>query len=291
MRQIDEYFSDDVNKTLFHYTGVSSLAGMAKTNCLWASNIYYMNDSAEITHACDVLKNVITPDFAFGNPPAIEVEFIRQFREWVSACITTTYNIFVFSLSEEPSLLSQWRSYTPHGKGVSIGFSGTSLKAIAQTSNLRIVKCLYEKNEHEEILRSLLDKLLTTFRQEQPIPDASKAHPTQSYHPFLEKFRQDVLQVLSIIKHGAFREEKEWRLISPYYATYTIPTIKFREGASMLVPYIELPLGESKPYFETVILGPSPHQNLSISALSMFLSNQKLCNRTENCVIPYREWT
>jgi Protein of unknown function (DUF2971) len=276
---------------LFDYTGVNFLTRIAKTNSLWASNIYYMNDLAEVTHACDVLKNVITPDFAFGNPPPVEIEFIRQFNELVNTCRNTTYNIFVFSLSEEPSLLSQWRSYMPHGKGVSIGFSGKSLQTITQTSDLRIAKCLYERHEDEEILRSLLDKLLTTFRQENPEPDASIAHRTQSYHPFLEKFRQDLLQVLSIIRHGSFREEKEWRLISPYYATCTIPAIKFRDGASMLVPYIELPLGESKPYFESVILGPSPHQNLSMSALSMFLSNQNLCNKTENSVIPYREWS
>jgi hypothetical protein len=290
MRQIDDYFSREVSHTLYHYTGVGSLVGMARTKCLWASNIYYLNDSKEIVHACDVLKKVLDIRIAFGDSQSSEVEFLKQFLDWVNSCRATIYNIFVFSLSEVPSLLSQWRSYTPHGKGVSIGFSQLELKYIAEDSRLRIAKCLYETSEQEELLRSLIEKLLITFRQELPNIDVSKAHHSQCYHPFLERFRGEVLQVLSIIKHEAFKEEVEWRLISPYFPTYTIPTIKFREGASMLVPYIELPFGKSTPYFESVTLGPSPHQNLSMSALSMFLSNQGLCNRTENCVIPYREW-
>jgi hypothetical protein len=249
-----------------------------------------MNDSKEITHACDVLEDVLLPRMAFGVQNNTESEFLKQFRDWVSECRTTTYNLFVFSLSEEASLLSQWRSYTPHGKGVSIGFSSDVLNDLAQSSHLRIAKCLYERADQEEAIKSLVEKLLTTFRQEQPSIDITKAHPSQCYHPFLEKFRSDVLQVLSIIKHEAFKEEREWRLISPYYPKFTVPAIKFREGASMLVPYIELKLGEARPIFEKVILGPSPHQNLSMSALSMFLRNQSLCNQTVNCVIPYREW-
>ena len=54
--------------------------------------------------------------------------------------------------------------------------------------------------------------------------------------------------------------------------------------------YIELGLGESRPLFKKVILGPSQHQNLSMSALSMFLGNKKLSNNTVNSGIPYREW-
>lgn len=290
MRQIDDFFSINIPQTLYHYTGVGSLLGMAKTKSLWASNVYYLNDSKEILHACDVLAKVLRPRLIDKNIQSPETTFLKQFQEWVNSCRIATYNIFVFSLSEEPSLLSQWRSYTPHGKGVSIGFSQPLLSAIAQNSSLKIAKCLYEIHEQEEVLGSLIQKLLITFRQEHSTIDITKAHPSQCYHPFLEKFRGDVLQVLSIIKHKAFEEEREWRLISPYYPKYTVPTIKFREGASMLMPYIELPLGESKPYFASVILGPSPHQNLSMSALSMFLSNQSLCNITENCVIPYREW-
>ncbi len=290
MRSIDSYFHDEVDKALYHYTDIDSIVGMAETNAIWASNVYFLNDSAEIVYACDVLEGVIKPRIVFGDNDDPEIAFLNQLKNWVTACKRNTYNIFVFSLSEEPSLLSQWRSYTPHGRGVSAGFSQDSLSAIAKSSGVRIAKCLYERDEQEEIISSLIEKLLITFRRELPNIDTTKAHPTQCYHPFLEQFRGDVLQVLSIIKHREFREEKEWRLISRYYDNYTVPEIKFRKGASMLVPYVEFSLADMRPIFERVILGPSQHQNLSMSALSMFLSNKKLSHETVNCVIPYREW-
>jgi hypothetical protein len=247
-----------------------------------------------------MLEWVLKPMLTLGDKNDPEYIFLDQFQTWVNDCKHTTFNIFVFSLSEEPSLLSQWRSYTPHGKGVSIGFSPKAISSIIGNSNFRIAKCLYEKSEKEEALGGLVANMLETFRQEQPTSDASQAHPSQCYHPFLERFRGDVLQILSIIKHSSFKEEREWRLISPYYSSYKapeinysshmVPEIKFREGASMIVPYIELPFGESNPKFDEIILGPSPHQNLSMQALHMYLSNQELCKHIKNCSIPYREW-
>jgi hypothetical protein len=290
VRQIDDFFTSEPRQTLYHYTGIGSLMGMDKSNSLWASNIYYLNDSKEIVHACEALENVLRPRFVFDDKQDPENVFLEQFQAWVNDCKNTNFNIFIFSLSEEPSLLSQWRSYTPHGKGVSIGISPETLTNIKNHANLRFAKCLYENHEQEEALGSLIEKMLITFRRELPNIDTSKAHPSQCYHAFLEGFRGDVLQVLSIIKHRAFKEEKEWRLISQYYPKYTIPEIKFREGASMIIPYIELSLGESNPKFENIILGPSPHQNLSMQALSMYLSNRRVCNYVENCSIPYREW-
>lgn len=291
MREIDSYFLNEINKTLYHYSGVGALLGIAQSRCLWASNAYYLNDSKEIIHACDVLEEVTKPKIIVGN--GLEHDFLKQFMEWVNHFRTTTYDVFVFSLSEEPNLLSQWRSYTPHGKGVSIGMPPTLINKIAQNNNLRIARCIYQNSEQEELLNSLVEKMLITFRRELPNIAITKFNPSQCYHQFLEGFRGDILQVLSIVKHEAFAEEREWRLISPYFSRYTVPEIKFREGASMLVPYIELKLPENngeEVWFEEIILGPSQHQNLSMFALSKLLSNKRLCNRTIDCGIPYREW-
>lgn len=289
MRKVSDLFVNEIGRPLYHYTGIGSLLGISKTKSLWASNVYYLNDSKEIIQACDVMDDVLKPMLIFGGNEPNKI-FLAQFKEWAESFRRETYNLFVFSLSEEPSLLSQWRSYTPHGKGVSIGLSPETLNRLVQYCDVKLAKCIYARHEQENVLSELIQMLLTTFQQKVHEIDVTKAHPTQCYHPFLETFRGDVLQVLSMIKHEAFKEEQEWRLISNYYPNYTLPAVKFREGASMLVPYIELPLGENKPYFQGVLLGPSPHPNLSNSALSMFLSNQRLCNSAGYCGIPYREW-
>lgn len=288
MREVDSFFSPTADRVLYHYTGIRGLLGIVDSRSVWASHIYYLNDSKEILHACEVLGQLLAKNADVGD--AAEREFTKQFGEWLGSFRRDAFHIFVFSLSEEPSLLSQWRSYTPHGKGVSLGFSPAVLNHVLTKPGFRIARCLYTNAEHEELMRTLLERMLITFRQRQANLDTSRERPSQKYHPFLEEFRNDLLQVLSIIKHPAFREEKEWRIVSPYFPKYTVADVMFREGASMLLPYTELKLPADGNLFEEVILGPSPDTNLSFSALSAYLSNRRVCNRTVNSHIPLRKW-
>lgn len=296
MRQINEFFELPPSISLYHYTGIGALLGIEKSKSLWASCIYFLNDGEEIIYAQRIFSELVESRINESNET--EANFLSQFLEWSKPFNNLPYNIFIFSLSEEPSLLSQWRSYTPHGKGISIGFSPMVIEKIIKENNLIIAKCRYERHEHDEILNVLLERMLHTFRNYDFTQDKTKYAPGQEYYKFLEQFRGDVLQVFSTIKHPAFKEEKEWRLISKYFESYAIPEIKYREGASMLVPYTEFKIERwhkkkefaRDVYFERVILGPSQHYNLSFHALSNFLSNKQISNITEGTTVPYREW-
>jgi hypothetical protein len=288
VKQIDAFFQPSADRTLYHYTGIGGLLGIVNSRSIWASHIYYVNDSREILHAGDILARIL--DSRIEGAKGDEREFLKQFREWAGSFRHTPYHLFVFSLSEAGSLLSQWRSYTPHGKGVSLGFPASVLNSVLAKPGFRIAQCLYDRDSHQEMLESLLERVLVTFHQVAPTLDISRAHPTQKYHSFLEGFRGDLLQVLAIVKHPAFREEREWRIVSPYFPNYTVSDVKFREGASMLLPYTELPLPPSGTLFETVVLGPSQDENLSMSALATFLGNRGVCNQTVNSNIPFRKW-
>lgn len=291
MRSINDFYYHQAPRVLFHYTGVGSLLGMARTKCVWASNVYYLNDSREVLHACEVLRGRICL-LIDQSSDVIEVEFLRQLRLWIESFKQNHYNIFVFSLSEQESLLSQWRSYTPHGKGVSLGFSPEIIKLLADGSSCVLAKCIYQAHEHEELAQSLIEKIIETFRKNLTTweVDVSCDHSSQKYFHFLEKYRRDFLRALCIIKNPAFSEEQEWRLISDYFCRHTDSAIFYREGASMLVPSIELAFPEVNPIFERVCLGPSEHQNLSMSVLAQFLSSKRLANHVINTGVPYREW-
>lgn len=290
MRQVDDYFSPKATMPLFHYTGIGGLLGIVGARAVWASHAYYMNDSREIIHAAEVLQGILrNTEDKFQDEEQV---FVRQFCDWLNTFRRVAYHVFVFALSEQPSLLSQWRSYAPHGKGVSLGFAPATVNHILGSKGFRLAKCIYASTEHAELMQGLLQKMLVTFRQRLPSLDTTKGHESQKYHGFLEEFRGDVLQVMAIIKHPAFREEQEWRIVSPYFAKYTVPEVRFREGASMLLPYVELKLPEPSrnSWFTKVVLGPSADVNLSHSALSSYLSNQGVCNLTENSGIPLRQW-
>lgn len=286
MRTINSFFTNQVDIPLYHYTSIGALLGIAESRKLWSSSISYLNDSQEMIHAFDILICEAEKELAQTEE---EHELLIQLSEYAKNCKNTAHTLFVFSLSEEQSLLSQWRSYTPHGKGVCLEFTPSKINAIASNSNLKIAKCLYEEEEQQELVQALLMKLLISFRNDLSEIDTSKWHKSQCYMDFLKTYASDIFQILSIIKNKSFSEEREWRLISPHYVSYKDPAIKFREGASMLVPYIALDLLD-KPFFNCITLGPSQHQNLSMTGLSMFISNSEVCNQVTNCVIPYREW-
>jgi hypothetical protein len=288
MRTIDSIFVTEVTIPLYHYTGIGSLLGIASGDSLWASSISYMNDSKEIVHACETVENVLRARLVFGEKNE-ELRFLNQLLEWTTSCSKVAHTIFVFSLSEKPSLLSQWRSYTPHGKGVSLEFNPSKVNEIARTFEMKIARCIYETVEQEKVIGILIEKLLVNFRKELPTMDISNKPLTQCYYSFINQYTSEIFQVLAILKHSAFQEECEWRLISANIPKFKDPRLKFREGASMLIPDIELPLG-SRPFFSNIILGPSQHQNLNMSGLSMFMSNQGISPKLTNCQIPYREW-
>lgn len=291
MKTVEKLFKEAPDKTLYHYTGIGGLLGIVESRTLWASHIYYLNDAAEIVYARDILTKLIVK--MKDGASKKEKEFLGHFKHWLKTFGINTYHLFIFSLSEEPNLLSQWRSYTPHGKGVSIGFSSNLILRMTEAQGLRIARCLYGRLEQEELMKGLLHKMLISFNKRKLSQNESKSISPPIYYGFLEKFRGDILQLFSVIKHPSFKEEREWRIISKYYPKYTIPQIKFREGASMLVPYFEIDIDPNKVetlLFDQVYLGPSQHNELSHSALSNFLSNKAVCNQTISSGIPYREW-
>lgn len=289
MKALEDYFSPAVG-TLFHYTGVGSLLKIVESKRIFASHAYYLNDAKEITHASSMLLSALVG--YEGCCDHEEREFLKQFAEWLKS-LRSPYGVFIFSLSEQMSLLSQWRSYTPHGKGVSLGFSPKFLNELVRQNGFRLAKCIYGDEEQKELASALVEKMFTSFREHRNSLDLSQLHPSQRYHGLLEEFRGDLLQVLAIMKHSTFSEECEWRIVSSYYPSFKGPHLKFREGASMLMPYIEMPFPESSEennIFDKVILGPSQDQNLSFAALSNYLSNQQICVHTLNSGIPYRKW-
>lgn len=293
MRTINELFSEEPPKILYHYTGITALIRISESKKIWASHIYCLNDTSEVIYAGHIMREAIFE--CFGDTTDKEEQlFLNTFFTWIFATFQDTMcDLFIVALTEEGNLLSQWRSYTPHGKGVSIGFEPGFLLRNIKSQNLRIAKCLYEASEQKELVHELLSKMLITFNQERELCNSSNFDSFQKYWGIMNKFTGDFLQVFSIIKHPAFSEEKEWRIISPYFPSCTKPEIKFREGASMLVPYIEVDLSdikEEETLFEEVYLGPTQHEKLSMSTLSNYLKSNKICNKITYSNIPYREW-
>jgi hypothetical protein len=251
-----------------------------------------MNDANEIKYGAELLKTVVAERQNRETDHTL-IEFLIEFRDWLNQLIGLPHYIFVFSLTEKGNLLSQWRAYTPPGEaGVSIGFSQEGLRKLTTERGFELIQCLYDKKEQLHILNSELDTIVDKFNKDVSSISTAGSPPNQKYVSYCYQHSEKLLKTFCRIKDPHFQEESEWRLVSKYYVKYVDSEIKFRDGRTTLVPYIEFPLGgihDDGRLFEQVYVGPSPNFNLAYSAIVSFLSNSKACNVTINSQSPLRE--
>jgi hypothetical protein len=292
IRDITEnLYSDTPKETLYHYTTFTGLVGIVNSQVLWASDIRYMNDSAELKHAADLIQMEITQRITDGHA---KPSLLNQFLEWVTHRMTNGHMLFAASFRSNGNLLSQWRGYSKLGKGVSLGFNPGYILKCAQKQSFQIGKCIYSSADQRRLIKQVVDAVEALAQVHSENINAIEKHTSQSYYAVFERIESDLLRIAAILKHPSFREEEEWRIVSPALTDYVISPVLFREGTSMLVPYLEFKLlqANEKPIaLEHIFLGPTPNINISMNSLTMFLAKNGV-NPEKGityCEIPFRQ--
>ena len=189
------------------------------------------------------------------------------------------------------NLLSQWRGYCSYGKGISLGFSAAHVVSCATEQSYNIGQCVYDSGRQQEIVKEVIDTIVALAISEGPSPP-SMAHPSQSYHPVFSKCEDAILRIAALFKNPTFKEEVEWRAVSPPVTDYIHSDIEYRPGRSTLIPYKLFSLaraGQAKLGLEHVFIGPTPHMNLSMNSLVQLLSRNGISPMIENSLVPYQQ--
>ena len=285
-------FADIPQETLYHYTSFRGLLGIVESRVLWASDVRYMNDSAEMKHSVDLVRDEVARRLADGHH---QPKLLNQFLEWITCRITGGHMLFGASFRANGNLLSQWRSYSAPGKGISLGFDPDDIVLRARGQAFQIGKCIYDPTVQRRLIERVVDAVvhLADARGESDDPDEGQL--SRSYYPVFEHVESDLLRIAALLKHPSFQEEEEWRVVSPVVTDYVRSPVLFREGASMLVPYFEFKLtsGSGEPItLEHLFLGPTLNINLSMDSLKLYLAKQGISPRQgiSYCQIPYRQW-
>ncbi len=284
-------YADIPKETLYHYTTFTGLLGIVGSRALWASDIRYMNDSAELRHTADLIRKEITQRIAAGHRNPI---LLNQFLDWVSHRITNGHLLFGASFRSNGNLLSQWRGYSRLGKGVSLGFNPTYILKCAQAQSFQIGKCIYDPTEQQRLIVKVVNAVEDLAHECCENDDPTKPDGNPPYHAVFRQIESQLLRIAAVLKHPSYQEEAEWRIVSPAITDYRSAPVLFREGASMLVPYVEFKLSpqSGKPIaLEHVFLGPTPNINISMNSLDMCLTKNRVTPRNgiDYCQIPYRQ--
>jgi hypothetical protein len=285
MRLIDVILLKRPSGLIYHYTSQDGLLGILRTKQIWATNAHYQNDSKEFQYALELSRGIISGLSSYGMPQEEE----RLFRAMKGALESIkNLNIFVTSFSEHKDQLSQWRGYCPVGSGFAIGFDFDQIKTSIEAQGFRLVPCIYAQHEQHQILKDVAESVLERFRG-----DLASAVPIKrALKQRSEEYMMEVFPLAPLIKHYSFSEELEWRAVSPPTAA-TSPRVDYRAGLSMLTPYYHLDLtrGSDPLAVREIVVGPTPHMELSTSAVSWFASKHGISGfNVYGSSIPFRGW-
>ena len=259
---------------LYHYTSQSSLLGILKENCLWATAARYLNDSSECKYGLSLISERL--DRA-AEQTADKVEAVKLSA--IARDLTVFPTVCVASLTMEGDLLSQWRAYSNNSGGVALAFRSERLREAAHDQNFYLAPCLY--TEEEQLAE--VDKYIKEIR--------NRLRSSQSDGRNHGNGIALATRVAVCLKNEAFKEEREWRLIS---MPMTITSLHFRPGASMLLPFFEFKLGDDRNgYLDSIRVGPTPNPELAITSIRMLLNREGLSDpnsRVTLTQIPFRSW-
>lgn len=287
--------TEDVEpSTLYHYTTFAGLHGILASKEIWATSVRYLNDASEYVYLYDLLFKRVLPNF-FANDPAKGDRFLQSMVKELSIGFWAT--TFVTCFCDQPDLLSQWRGYGGGcGSGVALGFDRAILGSylndrygLKQTDPsdplsppdfssdgpmCDLQQCLYDERTQRNILNGALDAVTR---------EGEFDFSASIYKSFCDL---DAAR----FKHPSFFEENEWRIV--YRSSDMEDVLKFRAGKSMLIPFVEIDIGEMLPgALKKVVLGPSPHIEEAKTSVGSLLSQQGLTNAVVVASgIPFRSW-
>ncbi len=271
-RYLDDVFRKNRRSTasvpqhLYHYTTPAGLVGIVKNQQLWASNVEFLNDTSEPSHAFHVIETAFDGVKKTADVSDKVKELLDSFWNWTTSDRAVHGpHLYVFCFCEHGDLLSQWRSYGVRGSGCAIGFAAQALQSLLRVEEGQyLIKTEYEEGrqfeEAQSVLREIIAFVSSVERKVGPLGSAAYSDHLNLY---LNKVRtalhSEVIRLCAKFKSPAFREEREWRILQFLPPRTDHLDVKFRATESRIVPYVELEFSadENRLPIDRVVVGPT----------------------------------
>lgn len=256
---------EELPPLLFHYTSAESLLGILETDSLWASQIRYLNDAAELLYAAELIVDVV--DGRISRCHHSNRRVLETVRDTLPRLEYERF-LYATSFSEDGDLLSQWRAYGDAGGGYAVGVR--MREVLPDVPGPVVRKVEYEEKKQRELVQNVLSAFL---EGEDPEP---RDRPQRD--SLAVALMADLALAGAFFKHGSFHEEREWRALS--IAAEEDGAISFRASGGIIVPFfpVSFPSGEdagsSRLPLGLVTCGPTLQPTLSRRAVTLALRLQ-----------------
>ncbi|OII39303.1 DUF2971 domain-containing protein [Plantibacter sp. MMLR14_011] len=211
---------------LYHYTNAGGLQGIIGNRELWATESNYLNDPSEISFASVELLRILEEMKRAGteHPDRAEhaIELLK--RAYVDPNSASQYQedrAFITSFSRSDQSLTLWRLYSGRN-GFSIGFDENVLQAWIGAPTPADFPQEFEATDQERLRAYNMNFHIETRVEEvsydsariQEVAEIIMTTPLVVGEPFADEARLRLtLRAVAGVKHHAFADEKEARLI------------------------------------------------------------------------------
>ena len=255
---------------VYHYTNSDGLVGIVSSGALWATDLRFVNDAAELDHALGSMVAAVerAKSRFSGAAPLMLLDRLGG----AIALKQGFPSVHSVSFSANGDLLSQWRAYGESGGGYAVGFAAFDLRPDfgqgIPAGGGSLHRVIYDSTTQDQLLNGVIDQGCELVER------VSRADGD------IESVAQGLVgRLLSGSENGLFyclkaegwAEEAEWRTI------YALPVdeavrLEFRTVGRIPVPYLPLrDSGNGLPIRE-VVLGPSTPQRTAETAVASLLN-------------------
>jgi hypothetical protein len=288
------------NDLLWHYTTPEGLTGIIESNSLWATDVFYLNDSSEFMHGINIAREIIKKKISsLGGDEKKRLERFDKDLSFIGP--DHKRPVYVCSLSKAENELSQWRAYCREG-GFSIGFPHQGLVDAMKGQRFELKECVYYNSEQQKIIKHLINSQVMPYIKN---PEQFSRIPcTEQMISSIvcggsNKFLSELSSTCSTLKHPSFEREKELRLVFDHRYAFEKDENdknkirpKFRAKKGLIIPYISIKLPENEDFWRQVgiIIGPTKYEKeLKGSVHTLFRKYHKTSISITHCGIPLRE--
>jgi hypothetical protein len=277
-----------------HYTSLAGFYGITESARLRFTSARSTNDPSEFLFGETVVSTALNQLVAEerGDDRSIVGECVSQFPG-------RDFQAFVFCMSEvseeeEESVgeLSQWRLYGSDGRGIAIVFDVERADMMTRLRDFASYprRVVYGLHDGVDLVKSEVRDFLIKIRDRGFLGSVSP----QSLGSFLGN---KVFWLPSVIKHKAYRHEREVRLIRGDIGEHVGNPLVFFEKNGVQRPSIERSISEivgdppnsqHESPISRVIVGPSSDQAAIEDSIKYFLSARHWAVPVTRSDIPYR---
>ncbi|MBQ2645592.1 DUF2971 domain-containing protein [bacterium] len=283
-----DYFNEEnqkkVPKELYHYTSPKALRGILKSNNLWFSNIYFLNDKSEMKYTYLLILEIL-PNIKND----LDSEFYKKILARAEYMTCNTYyeeeselfarlEYYVLCLSTEKNCLNLWSNYTKTNDktGYNIAFSYKGLQDCVETKGYEFVSfasVCYDVNRQKQMLTNTILKFNAKYKNSK-----NSKEKQVILWDIIDNFK-----IYSIfLKHPAFADEKEFRIVIGIRTHSHDELCEFEIQNGIFVPHIEheMPNPEVESIIKSITISPTCDKELAVYSV------RKLTNSTKHYFIP-----